>query len=127
MNGLNIKIFFKTLIIVFFLLTTACTGLRPWTKEEKGLLLWSSMASMADMYTTCRALDDPANWEINPILGRHPENEQVVIYMSFSQIATVTIAHFWPDIRKTLLIGKATINTGFAIHNDNLIKTERGF
>ncbi|HUT43843.1 MAG TPA: hypothetical protein VMW95_05860, partial [Desulfobacterales bacterium] len=97
MNGLNNKIFFKTLIMVFFLLTTACAGLRPWTNEEKTLLLWSSMASMADMYTTCRAIENnPDNREINPMMGRHPDNEHVVIYMSFSQITTIIIAHFWP-------------------------------
>lgn len=127
MDGLNIKIFFKTLIIVFFVSTTSNAEPRSWTKDEKILLFWSSMASIADMYTTCRALDDPDNWEINPILGRQPEDGQVIIYMSLSQIATVIIAHFWPDMRKKLLTGKATINTGFAIHNDNLIKTGKGF
>lgn len=127
MNGLNIKTFFKTLIIVFFLSITACAGLRPWTKQEKTLLLWSSLASVADMYTTCNALSDPDNWEINPILGRHPGNEQVIAYMSFSQITTIIVAYFWPDMRKKILTGKATINTVFAIHNDNLIRTGRGF
>jgi hypothetical protein len=68
-------------------------------------------------------LDDPDNWEMNPMLGRHPDNEQVVIYLSFSQIVTVIIAHFWPDMRKYLLTGKACINTGCAINNYNLIKT----
>ena len=127
MNGLNIKAFFKILIIVFFISTNANAEPRPWTKEEKILLFWSSMASVADMYTTCNALSDPDNWEINPMLGRHPGNGQVIIYMSFSQIVTVIIAHFWPDMRKRILTGKATINTVFAIHNDNLIKTGRGF
>jgi len=127
MNGLNIKIIFKILIIVFFFSTTASAEPRAWTEEEKILLFWSSMASIADMYSTCRALDNPDNWEINPMIGKHPENERVVVFLSLSQIATVIIAHFWPDMRKVLLQGKATINTTFAIHNYNLIETGKGF
>ena len=100
---------------------------RPWTDGEKALLFWSTVATLADGYTTCRMLDDPDNWERNPILGKHPDNEQVVIYLSISQIVTVIIAHFWPDMRKYLLGGKACIDTGCAINNYNLIKTGEGF
>ena len=122
----------KKILVCLFLLvclfpSLARAEIRPWSDDEKILLFWSCLASVADQYTTCRALSNDNNWEINPMLGRRPSNEKVVIYLSVSQIVTVLVTHFWPDMRIPLLTGKATINTTFAIHNHNLIETGRGF
>lgn len=103
---------------------------RPWTEGEKVVLAWSCLAVVADMYTTCRALDNPYNYEINPMLGRHPSDSNVIIQLSLSHLVLVAISHWVPEInlpivgkintRYSLLGTKATLNTYFAINNTTL-------
>ena len=100
---------------------------RPWTEGEKTVLVWSCLAVVADMYTTCRGLDNPYNYEINPYLGRHPSDSRVIITLSLSHLALLAISHWVPEItlpivgkintRYSILGTKATANTVFAIHN----------
>ena len=103
---------------------------KPWTKGEKTVLAWSIAAVAADMFTTCRMLDNPYNYETNPALGRHPSDGKVVVYLSISHIVCVAISHWVPEItlpiigkvnmRYSLLGSKAALNTYYAIGNTQL-------
>ena len=108
----------KYFIIVCLLLIGCAT--RPWTTQEKILLGASCLATVADTYTTTRFLDNEDNWEINPMLGRHPSDTKVVIYMFSSQMIVVLLAHYFPSLRIPLLGTKTVVNTGFALHNTTL-------
>ena len=103
-----------SLIALIFLV--GCATARPWTTEEKWLLAASCTATVADMTTTLSFLDD-GDWEINPIMGKHPTDTEVVATMVTSQILTIVVAHFWDDFRKWILGVKTGINAGFAYHN----------
>jgi len=106
------------------------SGPRPWTKGEKTVLAWSVGAVVADMFTTCRMLDNPYNYEMNPVLGKHPSDGKVVAVLSLSHIVCVAISHWVPEIdlpiigkvnmRYSLLGSKAALNTYYSINNAQL-------
>ena len=106
-----------TMLLVVFLLLTGCAG---WSRTEKALLAVSILAASADAYTTCRMLDNPDNWEVNPVLGDHASDEAVISYMVFTEAVTVLLAHFVPALRPYLLGGKALANTAGALNNKTL-------
>ena len=103
---------------------------RPWTTGEKVTLGWSVLASAADAYTTTQALNNPYNYEANPLIGKHPSDGKVVVYLSISHIVCVAISHWVPEItlpiigkvnmRYSLLGSKAALNTYYAIGNTQL-------
>ena len=109
------------IIVLVFL--AGCASPRPWTKEEKMLLAASCLATTADMVTTLDMLDD-GNWEINPMMGKHPTDGQVVITIGITQALTVVLAHYWDDFRSWILGAKTGINAGFAFHNLRLKENE---
>ena len=81
------------LLLVGFFISNGCCTPRPWTLDEKILLGASCVAAAADAYTTTRALDNPNNWEINPVIGKRPSDSKVVITLGVSQILTIVLAH----------------------------------
>ena len=108
------------LLLILILFIPGCAAPRPWTDGEKTILVWSVLAVGADIFTTCRALDNPYNYEINPYMSAHPSDGRVIITFSLTHLALITVAHFNPTLRYTLLGSKAALNTGFAIHNTTL-------
>jgi hypothetical protein len=107
----------KWLIIV--LLLTGCAS-RPWTQQEKILLGVSCVAMLADTYTTTRFLDNSNNYEMNPILGSHPSDTNVVMYMFSSQVVAIILAHYFPKYRSWILGIKTGLNTSGAVNNSAL-------
>ena len=107
-------------IILILILMTGCIHVRPWTPQEKALLGASWVAAGADYSTTRNALENPNNYEINPIMGEHPSDTGLVTYMLSSQIIATGLAHFFPKYRKMLLGGKTVVNTACAINNSQL-------
>jgi len=103
---------------------------RPWSDDEKIMLIWSSAATLADMGTTIGFLGNSDNWEVNPILGHHPDPLAVITTLLITQAITATIAHFLPDLtlpligkvnmRHQLLYTKGSINASNACWNTRL-------
>ena len=83
------------------------------------LLGVSCLATIADTVTTLDMLDE-GNWEINPMMGKHPTDGQVIITMGITQALTIVLAHWWDDFRSWILGVKTGINAGFAFHNMRL-------
>jgi len=108
------------IILSIFIVFCSCASPRSWTKQEKRAAGYFCIAHFADYYTTSKMLNDPANWEENPILGQYPSDSTVTIYFSFTAIAALAIGHFWPDARKPLFLGYGTLNAGMAAHNTTL-------
>ena len=104
---------------IAFLLLASCSP-RPWTKQEKLAATYFCVAHFADYYTTNRMLNNPANWEENPILGEHPSDSTITMYFSLTAIGALAVGHFWPDARKPLFWGYGTLNAGLAAHNSTL-------
>jgi len=103
----------KYLVIVLIL--SGCAT-RPWTKEEKILLTASCLATVADTVTTLDMLDN-GNWEINPIMGKHPSDSKVVVTMGATQTLTIILAHYLEGFRSWILGVKTGINAGYTFHN----------
>ncbi len=112
----------KLLIVIALLLLPSCAHYnpRPWTTGEKTALAWSCVASVADMYTTHRFLDNPNNWETNPMLGERPSDGEVIMFLGVSQLITIGLSHYFPDLRIPLLCVKGSLNTINTIGNTQL-------
>ena len=110
------KLKYLSLLGVYILLITGCANVRPWTKQEKALLVASCLASVADVYTTMEVLDN-GGYELNPLVGKHPSDGKLITYMVTSQTLFTLLAHYLPDYRSLLLGSKAFVNAGCAMHN----------
>ena len=116
MSTMRKLIIILSICIVF----CSCASPRPWPKEEKVAAGYFCLAHAADYYTTNRMLNDPANWEENPILGEHPSDSTVTVYFSLTAIGALIVGHYWPDVRQPLFLGYGTLNASLAAHNTTL-------
>jgi len=107
-------------ILCLFLLVGCAHSPRPWTVEEKVAAGFFIVAHVADYYTTEKFLDNPDNWEINPVVGRHPSDKKLTIYFSLTGIAALAVGHYWPSIREYLFITYGSLNAGWAAYNTQL-------
>ena len=109
------------LLLIICVLLIGCGHSRPWTKKEITLAGISIGAAAADYYTTRRNLSEiPNNHEINPMLGPRPEGTELVCYFVTSQLLTIIVADYFDSQRSYILTGKTAINTGCAIHNNEV-------
>jgi hypothetical protein len=108
------------MLILVVYLSGCATNPKPWTNTEKALAVASILATGADAYTTTRMLDNPNNWEVNPIMGKHPSDGRVIATMAATQALFLVVCHYWEDARPWLLGAKTIFNTGLAIHNSKL-------
>jgi hypothetical protein len=106
----------KTLLFISLIFLTGCS----WSKSDIAWGVASTIATAADGYTTSEFLENPSNYEMNPILGEHPSNSEIFMVLATGQVIVLTIAHFFPKLRPWILPGKTVVNTGFAIHNSRL-------
>ena len=104
--------------IILIILLSGCS----WSKSDIAWGVASTLATGADFYTTSEFLENPNNYEMNPILGKHPSNSEVFMVLATSQIIVLTIAHFCPTLRPYILGGKTAISGGWAIYNSRLEK-----
>lgn len=115
-----------TAIVFALLLFASCSYLkpdpRPWTKEEKQAAVYFTVGHLLDAYTTEKFLENPRLYEMNPILGKRPNDKEIVIYFAVTEIGALTIAHFWPWLRKPLLFSYGTTGFYWARHNYRLMQ-----
>jgi len=98
---------------------------RPWTKSEKMAAVFFIAAHTANAFTTEAHQDRPElHNEINPILGTHPTDTEVIGYFSLTGALALGVAHLYPEIRKPLLIGYGGVNTYWSIHDIDSIRNE---
>lgn len=117
----------KKLLVVLagvLLLSTSCVTMnpRPWTRTEKVALGLSVLATAADAYTTMEILDKPGGYEKNPLLGRHPSDEKVVVFLGLGEVLTAVVAHFCPDWRLGILGLKTGVSGHAAWRNHEVLK-----
>ena len=103
-------------ILLCLIFLSSCS----WSKGEIAWGIASTLATGADTYTTTRFLDNPDNYEMNPMLGKHPSDTEVITYMVTSQLLVLMVAHIFPEWRTWILGSKTAVNTGFAINNTQL-------
>lgn len=107
-----------TLLLITLLLIslTACSSVRPWTRNEKIALVTSIVATGINIHATNRALDHGCH-EANPAIRWNP-----AIGMVVSEALAIWISHYWPEVRIPLLGTKTLVNTGLAVHDYRIKK-----
>jgi len=113
----------KVSILLFFFVLMGCATPTEWTKGDKIAAGYFLLGHTADFLTTERNLDGTDTfsfYEMNPILGKHPSDTELMFYVSLSAIGGLMIAHFCPKYRKLMLGAYGTANWGCAIHNQEL-------
>lgn len=107
-------------ICIMCLSIVSCAPARKWSTADKLFLAGSIASSAADYYTTKRALDNPNNYEMNPIYGKHPSDAQLIGTLAASQLIIGLIAHFFPKVRKPVLGLNIGVHGWAAYHNSQL-------
>lgn len=108
-------------IFILILISFSCAHKsEPWTTTEKTFAVASVLATAADTYTTLNMLDNPNNYEMNPIMGKHPSDGRVILTMAATELILLAICHYYKDLRLFLLGSKTVINSYWAIHNNKL-------
>lgn len=89
-----LKLFVVSLSLVF--LSTPC--LADWTKRDTTLELSYQALHFIDWrQTRYIAKNGDDYYEVNPILGRHPDKHWVDVYFLGSAVAHLGISYFLPD------------------------------
>ena len=114
-----------TLLLALIIICSSCSSLIhydrvPWTKTDKALAGVSILAATADVYTTHHFLKNPNNYELNPIIGKHPTDLELIGSTILSQALFFYLADRFPKLRKWFLGVKTLANGGAAIHNSTL-------
>ena len=93
---------------------------RAWTTGEKVAAAGFVAAHSANWYSTKRALSFDNVYEMNPILGKHPEGSEVASYFIVSGLIGLGVAHYMPEWRYWILGGYAATNIYFTFHDMRL-------
>lgn len=95
---------------------------RPWTKDEKIAAGFFIAAHTANAFTTEAHQDHPdMYYEMNPIMGRHPSDTEIIAYFSITGVVALLIAHFYPELRKPLLYGYGGVGCYWTVHDLNMM------
>ena len=65
-------------------------------------------------------LNNPDNWEANPILDEHPSDRKCLFYFSGTALVTLIVVHFWKEARHWILWGYGTVNAGCVVYDRGL-------
>lgn len=116
----------RVVVLVVVLAVSGCASLYPhprrWTGEEKALAGFFVLAHVMDGYTTERCQDHPERfYEVNPLLGKHPEDSEIALYFSVTGVGALVLAHLYPELRVPLLGGYGALNFGCTVYNYRLL------
>jgi len=108
------------LIVVFFLSVAPAYCGDEWTMEDTEFQVAVLAIKTIDWLQTKEIARNPDYYEINPILGKHPSQNEVDLYFACSAIGHTVVAYYLPKkyrrIWQYVFIG---ISTGLVCHNYN--------
>lgn len=109
-------------IIVLILISTPVGAFDKWDRTDYTLLAMSTAVMAIDWRQTRRIAEEPKRfYEMNPILPRHPDHNQVDLYFAASWLIKVGIAHVLPSDYRKIWLGAMAVGTlGIVIHNNNI-------
>lgn len=102
-----------SIFIIILFMTNQAIAFDEWSKNEIGLQALSTGLQVVDWGMTLDIVDrgDENYWEINPILGEHPDRGKVNTYFALSIVSNILIAHILPsDWRKVWLGGRIMVS-----------------
>ena len=122
MEGMKLKWFILSIILL-----TSCSTLdvnhKKWSKWDKVCGAYYLGGHGFDMAST-EAMLDEGNKELNPILGKHPSDGEVMAYGVATTLLVVVIADqagkISTKLRKAILLIGGSLGIYCGIHNSNL-------
>lgn len=107
------------IVIAISLLSSNALSFDPWSKQDVGLEVGYQLIHLIDWGQTRQIARQPDKYyEINPILGRHPETSKVNAYMALSGLAHIAITHVLPQEYRPLFQGITILIAGGVVaHN----------
>ncbi|MBA7495759.1 hypothetical protein ES702_06348 [subsurface metagenome] len=122
------KYFFVVTVLSFLL--SGCATIKPdpkpWTTTDKIGAGFFLAGHMADTYTTIRHQDYPDKiYEKNPILGKHPDDHEIYLYMGATAAIGLIAAHYFPKLRLPICIGYGGVGFYMAWGNYKKIREVR--
>lgn len=105
------------IIILLFLFPLTSNAADKWTRNEIGLQVISTSLQVIDWGLTLDIVDreNEDYYEINPILGKHPNRSDVNTYFVISAISNILISHFLPSDWRKMWLGSRIIISGYLI------------
>ena len=95
-----------------------------WSGWDKTCGIFCLGGRTMDMVSTEYALNNPNNYELNPVLGKHPSDTKLAVYGAattcFVLILADQVGKYSTKLRKTILIIGGALGFGCAVHNYNL-------
>lgn len=91
-------------ILIFSQLTSTAFAFDEWRVTDKALAATMSTLLIVDWGQTINITRNPAYHEINPIIGPHPSETDVHLYMGSALISTLAISHILPSKYRTLFL-----------------------
>ena len=85
----------KKLILILLVLLTSCAT-DPWTKKDTAYQGAFLAVTAIDWLQTKEVVRNPNYYEINPVLGCNPKQNNVDLYFAGCAIANTAIAYYLP-------------------------------
>lgn len=110
MKPINISI-----LIILPLFFANCSGLnhsfkkKKWDQVDTELAITSSIMTSLDIYSTVKMLENPNNWEMNPIMGRRPSKNRIYFTMGLTQALILGLTYILPPKLRKVLLGTKII------------------
>jgi len=88
----------KTVILLLVLaLPVTAHAFDPWSREDVALeVTWQALHLVDTIQTRQIALNPNKYYEMNPLLGSHPSEEKILIYMAMGTVIHALITHYLP-------------------------------
>jgi hypothetical protein len=112
-------------IAVLVLFTVTMTGCAGWSKGDKMAAGFFLAAHAANAISSERLVGRGCD-EQNPIMGDRPSDTELAAYFAGTAALALVVAHFFPKLRKPLLIGYGATNIVWTIH-DELQDCDNGY
>jgi hypothetical protein len=90
----NIKIF---IILVFLIIPISSTAADKWSNQDIALETTWQMLHLIDWGTTLDIAGHPDRYELNPILGEHPDRGTIHAYMAAGALLHLAVTHLLPS------------------------------
>ena len=93
------------IITLLFFISSSAIAADPWDSKDKALAVTMATLLIVDWGQTINISRDPTYHEINPILGRHPSEQSVHMYMGAALVGALTISHVLPSKYRQWFMG----------------------
>ena len=93
---MRIIIFLLTFILISSTVYAGNWNFCSWPTEDKALEVFYQGLNMADLYTTDELLDKGYR-ELNPLLGDHPSDDKLIIYMGLNAVLHYVVTGYFMD------------------------------